>query len=809
MTPRQVRNYRLDSLLGSGAMGQVYRAYDTYRDRHVALKLLPEGFADDQEYLKRFQSESHVAALLREPHVIPIHDYGEIDSQIFIDMHLVNGTDMGALLDGDDRIDPQRAVHLINQVAQALDAAHADDLVHRDIKPSNILVTPNDFVYVVDFGIARPIGGLQPAPASSATTGTLHYMAPERFVGRDVDGRADVYSLACVLHHCLTGAPPFAGEDLPTLMYAQLYTDPPPASSLNEGVPPALDAVIARGMAKDPADRFPTAGALAAAAADALLSEDPAPPPMPEAVTEAPAPPPPPTEAVAELQAPGPPPLTEAVAKLQAPAPPPLTGAVAELRSPARTEAPAPVWQPAPARTAWPDGAEPAGRQAEPARSRDAGRVPAGPMAGPAYVPTQTVLAGGGGDWGGIRSPEHMPQVARPEPGGGWLPPGEAPGGPARGPSRRRLGVLLLAVAAAVAVPIVIVLTVSAKPGTSALGATGTSSATTNVGPTGTGGATGTAGGVAAATLPTVTAKLAVGKNPSYLEVAPNGRFAYVANPGAGAITVLNTVTDTVSGTVKIPEGPPQFVSFSPDSRTAYVSVYNPGKSRVHLIAFVDTATGTVTSTVPVDNFTPGPSTTSPSGRFLYVPNHNTALSGTGENFVDVIDTRTASLVGHIAVPADPHWVVFSKNGRLLYTTDHMSATVTVVSATTNSIVTNIPVGETPHSEDLSPTGRRLAVTSFEGNVIFVINTVTNRMIAQIPVGRNPVDVAYSPDGRYLFTVNNEDNSVTVIGTANYRVIGTVPTGKAPTSISILPDGRQAYVTDENDGTIEILDLRH
>src|SRR5579863_895640 len=166
MTPRQVGNYRLDSLLGSGATGQVYRAYDTYRDRHVALKLLPEGFADDQEYLKRFQSESHVAAQMREPHVIPIHDYGEIGSQIFIDMHLVDGAGMGALLDGDDRIDPQRAVHLIDQVAQALDAAHADDLGHRDIKPSNILVTPNDFVYVVDFGIARSIGDWQTAAAS-------------------------------------------------------------------------------------------------------------------------------------------------------------------------------------------------------------------------------------------------------------------------------------------------------------------------------------------------------------------------------------------------------------------------------------------------------------------------------------------------------------------------------------------------------------------------------------------------------------------------------------------------------------------
>ncbi len=702
MTPRQVGNYRLDSLLGSGGMGEVHQAYDTYRDRYVALKLLPEGSADDQEYLKRFQSESHVAARLRDPHVIPIHDYGEIDSQIFIDMRLVDGTDMGALLDGCDRLDPQRAVHLINQVAQALDAAHADDLVHRDIKPSNIIVTSNDFVYVVDFGLARSIGGQQTALTSTgATIGTLHYMAPERFVGREVDGRADVYSLACVLHECLTGGPPFTGEDLPTLMYAQLYTGAPPASGLVEGVPSALDAVIARGMAKDPDDRFPTAGALAAAASEALLAEEPAPPPMTGPMTE---------------------PMTEPMTG-------PMTGPMTELRAPAWTEMPAPAWPPAPA----------------PAQDAE-------------------------------------------------------PGGRARGPSWRRIGVLLLGVAAALAVPIVIVILVSAKPGTSASGTTSTGGAT----PAGSAAA---AGGVPGAALPTVAEVLPVGKNPSYVEVAPNGQFAYVANPGAGAITVLNTVTDLVAGTVKIPQGPPQFVSFSPDSRTAYVSVYNPGNPAVHLIAFIDTASRKVTSAVQVDNFTPGPSTTSPDGRLLYVPNHNTAMTGTHENVIDVIDTATRKLIGHIPVPANPHWVVFSKNGLLLYTTDHMSAKVTVVNAATNNIVANIPVGETPHSEDISPAGSRLAVTSFEGNVVFVINTATDRMIAQIPVGRNPVDIAYSPNGDYLFTVNNEDNSVTVIDTADNRVVGTVKTGKAPTSISVLPNGLQAYVTDENEGTIEVLNL--
>src|ERR1700743_1188025 len=225
MTPRHVGHYRLDQLLGVGGMGEVFRAYDAQRDRFIALKLLPEVFSDDQEYLKRFQRESHVAARLREPHVIPIHDFGEIDGRLFIDMRLVDGADIRTMLDDHGPIEPQRAVTLLGQVAQALDAAHADQLVHRDIKPSNILVTANDFVYVVDFGIARPMGGRQTSLTITGTTiGTLDYMAPERFSGRDVDGRADIYSLACLLHERLTAQPPLAGKDLPSLMYAHLAT---------------------------------------------------------------------------------------------------------------------------------------------------------------------------------------------------------------------------------------------------------------------------------------------------------------------------------------------------------------------------------------------------------------------------------------------------------------------------------------------------------------------------------------------------------------------------------------------------------
>jgi YVTN family beta-propeller protein len=730
VTLRQVGNYRLETLLGRGGMGEVYKAYDTLRDRYVALKLLPEVFSGDRAYLKRFQRESNVAARLREPHVIPIHDFGEIDGQLFIDMRLVDGADIGTLLDTYGPIAPERAVYLIGQVAEALDAAHADHLVHRDIKPSNVLVTVNDFVYVVDFGIARSTGDRQtPLTHTGAYIGTLDYMAPERFIGHDVDGRADVYSLACLLHECLTGAPPFGGRELPALMYAQLYYPPPAASGLVEGVPPALDAVIARGMAKDRKDRFQTAGALTAAARTALLAETPTPQMM-------------------ELHHTG-------------------------------TEIPDPTRQAAAAAAAWPGVAEPPVPEPEPAGEPATRAIP--------YIPAQAAAAYRVDDGDDTRPPENVPPGTSLDPDGSRVPPGVATGGPARGPAWRRFGVPILAAAAALAVAIVLV--VRASPGTKTGGASAGQSPVS----------------VPGFALPTAAGTISVGGFPSYVQVAPNGQFAYVTNPGTHMVTVLNTVSDQVSGTIPIPQGQPQAVSFSPDSRTAYVSVY--GSHSAAVIVFIDTATKKVTSTVPVNNHEPGPSATSPDGLSLYVPNHNMAQGGAGDNVLDVIDLGTKKLIQSITVKANPHWaVVDNKNGRL-YVTNHMSAVVTVLNAKTNQIINTIQTGETPHSAALSPDDSRLAVTSYSGNEVFLINTATDQMIKQITVGREPLDITYSPDGRYLFTVNNLDNTVTVIDTADNVVVADIPAGKAPTSISVLPNGRQAYVTEENSGAIEILNL--
>jgi len=264
--------YRIEALLGRGGMGEVYRAYDESHKRTVALKVLSPHLAADENYRARFRRESELAARLREAHVIPIHRFGEIDGRLFLDMRLVDGSDLATVLKASGALSAERAVDIVSQVAQALDAAHDDGLIHRDVKPSNVLVTnrhddgDDDFVYLVDFGIARAAEDEGPnLTMTGAAMGSFDYMAPERFLEAPLDPRTDVYSLACLLYECLTGRRPFLGAG-PALMNNHLNTPPPRPSVVRGDLPAGLDEVVVQGMAKGPADRHPRAGHLAAAA---------------------------------------------------------------------------------------------------------------------------------------------------------------------------------------------------------------------------------------------------------------------------------------------------------------------------------------------------------------------------------------------------------------------------------------------------------------------------------------------------------------------------------------------------------------
>jgi serine/threonine kinase PknH len=267
---RMFGHYKIIGLIGRGGMGEVYQAEDTRKGRTVALKILPEQYSQDERFRARFQRESRAAAILQEQHVIPIHDWGEIDGNLYIDMRLVQGATLHELLQKGP-LEPARAAHIISEIGSALDAAHAAGLIHRDVKPQNIIVTPTDFPYLVDFGIAEASGesGLT---MTGTNIGTLSYMAPERFGEGDATPAVDVYSLACVLHEALTGDTPFPDGSMERSIAAHLTAPPPRPSAINPRVSPAFDAVIARGMAKDPLRRYPSASALGRAALEAVGS---------------------------------------------------------------------------------------------------------------------------------------------------------------------------------------------------------------------------------------------------------------------------------------------------------------------------------------------------------------------------------------------------------------------------------------------------------------------------------------------------------------------------------------------------------
>ena len=270
-TQEDFLHYRIEEPIGQGGMGVVYLAHDVRLGRKVALKLMAPSLALDDRYRTRFASESELAMALEHPNVVPIHDAGEAEGRLYLAMRRVDGTDLRALLRRDGALDPTRALAIVSQIAQALDAAHANGLVHRDVKPSNVLLDDNEHVYLADFGLTRRLSDEASLRGDALAVGTPAYVAPEQLEGRTVDGRADVYSLGCLLYECLTGEPPFHGDSRLALAWAHLEQEPPRVTERRPELSEAVDAVVGKAMAKDPAERFATCAEFAAAAESALM----------------------------------------------------------------------------------------------------------------------------------------------------------------------------------------------------------------------------------------------------------------------------------------------------------------------------------------------------------------------------------------------------------------------------------------------------------------------------------------------------------------------------------------------------------
>jgi serine/threonine protein kinase len=273
----QLASFRIEALVGRGGMGLVFRARQARPDRMVALKVIAPELASDEAFRARFEQESSVAAQIEHPNVIPVYEVGEDGGIVFIAMRFVNGTDLGKLRGRCGRLEPAHATRLVSQVASALDAAHARGLVHRDVKPGNMLVSgtdPEEHIYLTDFGLTKRNNESRGLTASGMYVGTLDYIAPEQVTGNRVDASTDVYSLGCVLYELLAGGVPFPRETDAAKVFAHVSSQAPPLIELIPDVPPQLSRVVERAMAKDPADRYESAGAFARAARETALDWD-------------------------------------------------------------------------------------------------------------------------------------------------------------------------------------------------------------------------------------------------------------------------------------------------------------------------------------------------------------------------------------------------------------------------------------------------------------------------------------------------------------------------------------------------------
>jgi serine/threonine-protein kinase len=261
-----IAGYRIEERIGRGGMGVVYRAEHLNLRRRAAIKIIAPDLAESSGFRERFTREARIAAALQHPNIVTVYDAGEVEGLLYLAMQYIEGQDLAAVLRRDGRLRPYRAIDVCRQIAAALDAAHAMGLIHRDVKPANVLIEGRT-AFLTDFGLTKRLEGTRTQITRAGdVVGTIHYVAPEQIEGAQVSARTDVYSLGCLLFHCLAGQVPFARDTDVAVIYAHLSEDPPRLSSLRPELPAGLDGVIAKALDKSADRRFPSCGDMIAAA---------------------------------------------------------------------------------------------------------------------------------------------------------------------------------------------------------------------------------------------------------------------------------------------------------------------------------------------------------------------------------------------------------------------------------------------------------------------------------------------------------------------------------------------------------------
>ncbi len=843
----QIAGYRLEEQIGRGGMAVVYRALDIRLDRHVALKILAPGLALDDAFRQRFIRESRAAAAVDHPHIIPVFEAGEADGVLFIAMRYVHGGDVRTLLDTEGALPAVRAADIITQVASALDAAHSHGLVHRDVKPGNMLLDSTsgsgrqDHVYLSDFGLSKQSLSVTGLTSTGQFLGTLDYVAPEQIEGRPVDGRADLYALACASFEILCGTPPFRRDQGLAVVWAQLSEPPPSLCARRADLPAAVDAVLAKAMAKAPSDRYPTCLAFATALREALglLLPGSAGPRGPEA---------------------GPP-----------AAGPPASGTPGGPQEP-RAHPPTEISAPSRAAAAGAGAAAAAGAAGGAgAAAGDAGAAaarpgaPAGPSAGggPAMgqgpEPGLAAAAGAAGEPSAGPPTEGIPRATKPGqteqtsyprsgPGGyrrsgpGGYPPSAGYGGyppPGSGghPQRRRPW---WRSPAAVIIACVVVL--GAAGGAFAAlhgngnggGGTGGGDATTAAVLPGCGTAVASASRLAKVRTTTVP----VVGNPFTVQATPDGTYSFV--------TLGNSIAVLKDGASLAPT---RFSTFSAPGAKRGAAITHNGR---YLLAaansgaiVVNVAAAEQGSTIPIVGTLTSPYghgavevAISPDDKFAFVTLQDSA-DMVVFNLASALTNGfgPADVVGRIKLGQQPVGMAISPDGKWLYATSmartktpHPSqGTITVISLHRAEVKPSAAV-KSVATAGCSPvrllvSGNDVWVTARESDTLLCFSATSLRtdpghsLIARVNVGAAPLGLVMVKNGSRILVANSDLHnqpgttpSLAVISTSaalagGHALLGVIGSGMVPREFALASGGKTLLVTNSNSGNVQAIDV--
>ena len=759
--------YRLERRLGGGGMAVVYLARDERLDRPVALKVLAPVLAEDEAFRKRFIRESRAAAAVEDPHIIPVFEAGEVGGMLYIAMRYVPGGDVRTMVRRDGPLPPGRAAAVIAQVASALDAAHAAGLVHRDVKPANMLVdrrsNRSDHVYLADFGLSKKrLTASAGLTGTGQFVGTLDYSAPEQIRGRPADGRTDQYALACAAFELLTGTPPFHREEATAVMYAHLSEPPPPVTSRRAGLPPAVDQVVARALAKAPADRYASCQEFADALLQALGTVSPS---SRLGASDGPAPSHQPTQ-------------IDLVSDGSGQQPVPAASAAAGTARTPHAEADMPSRNiDIPAASAAADTAAPVSETAPAPVDPAAGHAAAGPDAGSNGTATPGRH---------VRDDHQRPLELGPVRRSTRFAPSRAKR------SRSRLWLLAVASAAIIAASAT-ALFVSLSGGRSA--PSGPAGAVSGHGATASGHGGAGLTGALGATLrnPESSARaVAFGPGARTLAVGSVNNNGNASGSGSGGSTyVWDIATEKVTATLTGPgSAGVDFVAYGPGGTTLAAADDN-GSTYLW-----DIATKKVTA-ILID-----PGRKGVDG-VAYGPGGTTLAAADSDGSTYLWDIATKTIAATLTDPRSKgvEYVAYAPDGTTLAAADTNGNTYLWNIATKKVTATlTDPRSEGVDSVAYAPDGTTLAAADYNGNT-YLWDIATKKVTATLtdPGSRGVDYAAYAPDGATLAAVDSNGNTyLWDIATKTRTATLTDPEGGGVYYVAFAPDGTTLAAADGN-----------